>query len=92
MYHVSDILTITEVTFEVLNGALFYSAGDLKTNSVETFVFIQRLKTLCTPAAELCNASEVKGLNPETTLSNTELHALTEIPENVCSEGESLVI
>lgn len=58
---------------------------------MENFVFIQRLKTLCTPAAELRNASEVK-THPETTLSNTELHTLTEISGSVSSEGESPVI
>lgn len=59
---------------------------------MENFVFIQRLKTLCTPAAELHhNASEVK-THPETTLSNTELHTLTEISASVSSEGESPVI
>ncbi|XP_041804536.1 sodium- and chloride-dependent GABA transporter 2-like [Chelmon rostratus] len=40
----------------------------------------QRLKTLCTPAADLCNGSPKKTLHPETPLSSTELCALTEKP------------
>lgn len=58
-------------------------------NLVEGFVFIQRLKTLCTPAAELCNASQEKTLDPETTPSTMELHVLLKIPENVTTEGGS---
>ncbi|XP_070829692.1 sodium- and chloride-dependent GABA transporter 2-like [Chaetodon trifascialis] len=41
---------------------------------------MQRLRTLCTPADDLRNASAETTLHPETPLSNTELCALTEKP------------
>ncbi|XP_073347738.1 sodium- and chloride-dependent GABA transporter 2-like [Pagrus major] len=42
----------------------------------------QRLKTLCTPAANLRDASPKKTLDPETPLSQAELCALTEKTKN----------
>ena len=51
-----------------------------------------RLKTLCTPAADLCNTSPKKTLYPETPPADTELCALTEKPKDGSSEGESPVI
>lgn len=71
---------VLPVSFEVRN-----SAGEPKMNSVEGFVFIQRLKTLCTPAVELRDASQA--LDPETTPSTPEVHVLLQIPENVTTEG-----
>lgn len=59
------------------------------TNSVVDFALKQRLKTLCTPAATLHDTSEVRNCEPGTIQSNTELHAATEVPENVRSHGES---
>lgn len=60
-------------------------------NSVEGFVFIQRLETLCTPAAELCDAPQTKTLDAETAPSTMELHGLLTIPENVTTEDGSWV-
>lgn len=61
------------------------------TNSVVNFALKQRLKTLCTPAATLHDASEVKNCEPGAIQSSTELHAVTEVPENVRCHGESLL-
>ncbi|XP_070701920.1 sodium- and chloride-dependent GABA transporter 2-like [Pempheris klunzingeri] len=47
----------------------------------------ERLKTLCTPAADLCSVSPKTTLRPETPLSNMELCVLTEKPNHVSSEG-----
>ena len=57
----------------------------------QILVFSQRLKTLCTPAADLCNTPK-KTLYPETSRSDTELRALTEKPKDGRSQGESPVI
>lgn len=51
---------------------------------MENVVFIQRLKTLCTPAVGPSNASQVK-THPE--VFDTELHTLTE-NSGVSPEGE----
>ncbi|XP_074506898.1 sodium- and chloride-dependent GABA transporter 2-like isoform X2 [Sebastes fasciatus] len=51
----------------------------------------QRLKTLCTPAADLCNTPK-KTLYPETARSDTELSALTEKPKDGRSEETDCVL
>ncbi|XP_037642347.1 sodium- and chloride-dependent GABA transporter 2-like isoform X6 [Sebastes umbrosus] len=51
----------------------------------------QRLKTLCTPAADLCNTPK-KTLYPETPRSDTELRALTEKPKDGRSEETECVL
>ncbi|XP_029309237.1 sodium- and chloride-dependent GABA transporter 2-like [Cottoperca gobio] len=52
----------------------------------------QRLKTLCTPAADLCNTSPENVLHPETSPSDTELRALTEKTKNGSTEETDCVL
>ncbi|XP_049931093.1 sodium- and chloride-dependent GABA transporter 2-like [Epinephelus moara] len=63
-----------------LSSALLAPLWFLYSMAVTPGTLRQRLKTLCTPAADLCNAPLKKTLYPETPLSDTELHDLTEKP------------